>query len=74
MIEIHHVSMDDEIDCYDFVTLELERPIEEWEHHDILEIVSIYHFFECINTEWDGVEEVFKHLINLYESGDFSLI
>lgn len=74
MIEIYHVWMDDDIDCYDFITLELTREIDDWEGHNILEVNSLYHFFEVVNTEWDNVEEVYKHLCNLCESGDFPYI
>ena len=74
MIEIHHVWMDTDIDYYNFITLELKRELDDWEGHDIIQATSLFHFFEVINTEWDGVEDVYKHLCNLCESGDFPYI
>lgn len=71
MIEIHHVYMDNEIDCYEFYTLELQREIDDWESHDILEIDSLFHFFECINIEADGVVDIYHHLVNLCLGWDF---
>ena len=70
-IELHHVWMDDDIDKYDFITLKLNRPIDDWEGHDILEITSLYHFFECTSTDWDNHREVYNHLVNLCAAGEF---
>ena len=65
MIQIHHVWLDSDIDCYEFYTLELQRELDEWDNHNILEIDSLFHFFECVNVQADGVEDIYKHLVNL---------
>jgi hypothetical protein len=43
---------------------------------DILEIESVYHFFECVNIEEnpENAKDIFNELINLWEDGKIKLI
>jgi hypothetical protein len=62
-MEIHIISSED---CT-FVTTRLRRPIiEDFESHVIIEINSLFNYFELINTEWDHAEDVFLELLELY--------
>ena len=76
-IELYHIfgPYDDQ---YNYLTLNpnhvKNRP--SWETLDILEIESVYHFFECVNIEEnpENAKDIFNDLINLWEDGKIKLI
>jgi hypothetical protein len=74
MITIYYVFGPDD-DPYHYVSLTKPESIESFEGMDTLEILSVYHFFECVNiNRIENGEKIFKQLISLYNKGKLPLI
>jgi len=70
MIKLYHVWMDTDIDQYEYITLTDPRPIEDYEYIDILEIDSLYHFFEIVDiNQHSNARTIFLDLLIDFKEG-----
>ena len=72
VIKLYHVWMDSDIDKYEYFRYTDPRPIQSFENLDILEITSLWNFFEVVNIEEvENAKEIYLHLVNLCAKGEF---
>ena len=71
MIKLYHIIGPYD-DPYDYYTLDPQdvRNRKSWETLDILEINSLYHFFECCDFETiENGREIFRQLLGYWYDG-----
>lgn len=71
MINVYIYGCLSDIDDYINVSLDDPRPLQGYEFIDILEINSLYHFFECIDIDaYQDAYEIYMQLTEKVKSGE----